>query len=106
MSKLGICKLCLLRKERRFSHILPEFCYKPAYDSKHRAIEITLEPLKENRNLQKGYREYLLCDDCEGLINDEYEKYFLNVWYRQKKLPDRVPGQSLVISGLDYTKFK
>lgn len=106
MSKFGICKLCLLQKGLRHLHIIPEFCYKPLYDLKHRVIEISLEDsLEENFDLQKGYREYLLCGDCENLIS-KHETYFSNTWYQQKKLPDRIADELLEVNGLDYAKFK
>lgn len=74
------------------------------YDSKHRANELTIEPF-ENKFIQKGYRENLLCEDCEGVIN-KYETYFAKTWYQQKKLPDKIENNHTILSGLDYLNFK
>ena len=73
-------------------------------DLKHRANELTIEPFK-NKFIQKGYRENLLCEDCEGVIN-KYETYFAKTWYQQKKLPDKIENNRIVLTGLDYTNFK
>ena len=99
-----LCRLCLDDTDLCRSHIVPEFFYIPTYDSKHRAHETTLEPF-DQRYLQKGHRERLLCKDCEGKIS-KYETYVEHVWYRQKKLPDRMAHDVLVITGLEYSKFK
>lgn len=61
------CRLCLQIKDLRRSHIIPEFIYKPLYSSEHnRVIEIK-EGLVPGL-MQKGYREELLCQDCEKLL--------------------------------------
>jgi len=53
------------------SHILPEFFYLDLYEEKHRTLQIT----KENEKyIQKGIREYLLCQQCETKLS-RYEKY-------------------------------
>lgn len=104
MSSRKLCALCSMPKKLVGSHIIPEFCYKPMYDSKHRASELTIKPFK-NKFIQKGYRENLLCEDCEGVIN-KYETYFAKTWYQQKKLPDKLENSHLILNGLDYVNFK
>ena len=74
------------------------------YDSKHRANELIVEPFK-NKFIQKGWRENLLCEGCEGVIN-KYETYFAKTWYQQKKLPDKIENNNIILTGLDYTNFK
>ena len=98
------CALCLSNTDLCKSHIIPEFMYKPTYDSKHRAHETMLEPYGQ-RYLQKGYRQRLLCKECEGRLS-KYEAYVKHVWYDQKRLPDEMAQDELVISGLEYTQFK
>ncbi|MDD5222392.1 MAG: hypothetical protein PHE84_00245 [bacterium] len=97
-----ICKLCLQDKELCSSHIIPEFLFKPTYDEKHRAHQLTIEPLNNNY-IQKGIREELLCKSCEGKIN-KYETYFSQEW--PKKLPKEIPTDLCLIENLDYEKFK
>jgi hypothetical protein len=101
------CRLCHSEgEELRFSHILPEFLYKPLRDEKHRYIAFMhkQETGAKRVLLQKGIREYLLCGDCEQVLA-KYERYAANVL---RKLPDtarQLPGV-VPVKGVDYTKFK
>lgn len=101
------CRLCQSEGELRFSHILPEFLYKPLYDEKHRLIGLKPEPdpgLNEDL-LQKGIREYLLCADCEQHLS-KFERYASQVL---RELPDasREPAGAVVrVPGIDYARFK
>jgi hypothetical protein len=98
------CKLCLKEKPLQNSHIIPEFCYKSLYDGKHRAFELKLRE-KGREILQKGIREKLLCADCEGLINTEFENPFYNFWFEQIRLPVILPNIPYVITGINYERF-
>lgn len=100
----GICRLCHSRAILRFSHIVPELCYLAAYDAKHRAQKLTSDK-RRNPPIQKGIREYLLCDGCENKLS-KIEGDFKNYWYGGPALP-KVPALgSVVISGFNYTWFK
>ena len=66
------CRLCGERRKLCLSHIVPEFCFKPLYDPKYVLIRQTADG--RSSKLQKGLRERLLCEMCEGWINDHYEK--------------------------------
>lgn len=101
----SICKLCLKDSELRNSHIIPEFFYKPMYDSKHRFFQLSLEQNKKNKYVQKGLREYLLCNDCEQHIN-EYEKYANRVMFYEKHLSIKQDDKIDIIEGLDYRLMK
>lgn len=102
------CRLCHSEDEDlRFSHILPEFLYKPLRDEKHRYIGLKYgqETGAKRILLQKGIREYLLCGNCEQVLA-KYELYAADVL---RKLPDisREPaGRVVYIAGVDYTRFK
>lgn len=96
------CKLCHKVSKLCDSHIIPEFLYKPSYDEKHRAQLLIVEPNKD-KLLQKGFREQLLCVDCEGEFS-KLETYVSKLW--QKQIPAEIPDDLLVIKGLDYTQFK
>ena len=97
----GICRLCKKKAKLCNSHILPEFFYLDLYEE-HRVLQIT----KENEKvIQKGIREYLLCQQCETRIS-RYEKY-------AKELIQKIPNFSrddslgiLYSDKVDYTKFK
>jgi hypothetical protein len=100
----GTCALCLRQKPLCASHVIPEFCYRPTYDAKHRARLMESTRMAE-RLVQKGIREYLLCSDCEQKIN-EYETYFKTFWFDMKALPDKVAQQVVTVSAIDYDRFR
>ncbi len=93
------CRLCLRSRELRESHIIPEYLYKPGYDEKHRLVKL-VRGVPKALQAQKGLRQHLLCDDCEGFINDEYEKPALEFF--NEKIPDTVAGNTCLIEGINY----
>jgi hypothetical protein len=103
-SVVGRCALCGNTRALRRSHIIPEFCYI-GYDEHHRLIEVDRVRAKE-RYLQKGHRQPLLCDACEQLLNDRYEKSFRAAWLVDRKLPSVVSTAEVQITGLNYSTFK
>jgi hypothetical protein len=81
--------------------VISDLLYKPTYDPQHRAIEMSATG--NQRFLQTGYWEYMLCEACEQRLN-KLETYFSNAW---PMLPTNVAGLPLVfLQGLDYTRFK
>lgn len=98
------CKLCHQIRELRNSHIIPELCYLAAYDPLHRAQKFEADAGKR-RLIQKGLREYLLCDDCEGKLS-KWENQFKQYWYSTPALPQTVPPGPVTIRGFDYAAFK
>lgn len=103
MTTRGTCKLCLTKADLHDSHIIPEFCYKSAYDSKHRATQTVLDP-ERTKLLQKGLREPILCGACEQKIG-KLESYFAGLWYSKKALTTPFP-ELQTLTGLDYDRFK
>jgi hypothetical protein len=99
------CKLCHKKKPLRKSHIIPEFFYRPGYDEKGRLF-VVREGISEDRYIQKGIREYLLCSECEHFLNDNYEKYFYEFWYKKKNILKETVGKIYKVIGLDYAKAK
>ena len=113
----GTCRLCSKLGVLRNSHIVPEFMYKPVY-LEHRMIGFkeSKEGTKEVVH-QKGLREYLLCDSCEGHLNTSYECPNVAVWeplcsrgtYPGLVVTHRTTGQGTEIAnvtGVDYAKLK
>lgn len=96
------CKLCLNEKELCDSHIIPEFLYEKLYDEKHRGREFTIEPYK-TKFIQKGYREKLLCNNCETEIS-KLEKYFSDIW--KNRIPKIIEQPLYILNNLEYSKFK
>lgn len=99
-----LCKLCLQESQVENSHIIPEFCFKPLYDEKHRAIQIESESPRKTL-IQKGIREKLLCRSCEQKISI-WEKYFSEIWMIDNLYPDDFEESIRWLSGLDYKKLK
>lgn len=99
------CALCLYERPIRQSHIVPEFLYLGLYDEKHRFEKISADPNESNRTLQKGLRESLLCDECEGLFA-KWERYASMVFRGGTPIAVKQSENHLFLSGLDYHSFK
>jgi len=101
------CALCHNDVEAlRRSHIIPEFFYKKIYDDKHRFqvfSEKSTRPVM--REQQKGLRECLLCDDCEGRLS-KWERHAQLALFGGIELGSRDRGDHMEYTGLDYTRFK
>ena len=101
----GICKLCLMETKLNNSHIIPEYFYKPMYDSKHRFFKLSRELNIKNEFVQKGLREYLLCNSCEQQIN-EYEKYANRVMFYEPPKNISQNSKIVIVEGIDYKLMK
>jgi hypothetical protein len=102
--KIGTCQLCLKQEELAFSHIYPEFFYKGTYDDSHRFISVTSHPRHHVKPFQKGFREHLLCKNCEGQFS-RYESYAATLLRQISKL-DTNGKRHLSIPQFDYVIFK
>ena len=97
------CQLCHQERELRNSHIVPEFMFKPLYDAKHRFYSVTPRPDEKTEFMQKGLREKLLCDTCEGRLS-RFENYAKKLLYGGTQYtPTKYTN---VFDGVDYHKFK
>ena len=101
---IGQCALCLGNRPLCKSHIIPEFCYKPTYDRKHRGRQLSTEK-KGFKYVQKGTRERLLCEDCEQKIG-RHEKYFKEFWFDGGVLPTAISQRYVRVRGAEYSPFK
>jgi len=102
--KFGICKLCLVEKDLAHSHIFPEFFYEPTYDETNRFVSLSTHPRHKLKLFEKGLREYLLCEECEGQFS-RYETYAASILRKAEdfRTPD---NHFVVIPDFDYTRFK
>jgi len=99
------CRLCLQPKELRKSHIISEFFYKPVYIESHKLKLIpNFHGIKKYRNLQKGIREKLLCNECEQL-RSSWEKYVRDVFFGSEIEALNTKTQ-IKIRNLEYQQFK
>lgn len=102
---IGTCKLCKQKRKLCRSHIIPEFMYKEIYDDKHRALKMQDTLQGKKGTVQKGYRSYILCGDCEQLVNDTIEKPFLALW-SSTQLPDKLNSEKYIVRNLNYDTVK
>jgi len=62
-----VCALCQQTRTLRNSHIIPEFLHAPLYEENPRRYNTYgVDGRPKLGVLQKGEREHLLCDECEG----------------------------------------
>jgi len=76
------------------------------YDDSRRIVTMTPEDPSDKRMVQKGLWSWLLCENCEQLVNTRYEVPFFNYWYQG-------PGEETVarlgtgqLAGIPYEAFK
>jgi len=99
------CKLCLQDKPLQNSHVVPEFFYKPSYDEKHRIYARIGGKLAHMPPLQKGFREGLLCWDCEQKLSP-YEKYNREILYGGVQITGSKKRHRIEFTGLDYQRVR
>ncbi len=99
------CQLCHQESALRNSHIIPEFQYKPLYDNKHRFYVISTDPNQKQKFEQKGFREELLCDTCEGVFS-RWEGYAKKVIFDDTVYLVERTDHYMRLGGIDYLPFK
>lgn len=101
-----ICKLCKNERTLKKSHIIPEFFYKPLYDSIHRFHGLSTDEKDKNSLIQKGIREKLLCAECEQKIG-KWERYTSELFFGQSiNLKKSIHDKTILFEGVDYSQFK
>ena len=98
-----ICKLCRKSAKLRRSHILPEFFYSSVYDDLHRTMLISSS--EKEKLIQKGVREYLLCQECETKLS-RYEGYAVKVIQDIPNFEKDSSGFFVFSNNIDYRLFK
>lgn len=110
------CKLCLGEFQKiSNSHIVPECFYSAIYNQKHQFIPITEDNHMKASIEQKGYREELLCLDCENKLSiwenktskdlkdiTDKKTGFLNINHCKKCLPQKC----VLIENINHDSFK
>jgi hypothetical protein len=103
--QIGRCRLCQIDKELCNSHILPEFLYLPLYEEKHHTF-LMIPKGKEKYPPQKGIREYLLCNDCDGKVIGKWETYSSPIIKSIQDLNITRNGDEYMIQNVQYADFK
>lgn len=106
--------MCLReRVDLRKSHVLSEFLYEPTYErydpkapKKGRMLELPSNADEKLSHLQKGYRERLLCGECEQHLNKICEHYAAGVLRRMDETEIKSGEGYVVIEDVDYKAFK
>lgn len=106
----GICKLCLKPAVLRRSHILPDMAYAGIIEKNLHPRMVIVQDVVEGRisdkTQQTGYREWLLCENCE-LRFSVYERYASEHFFRAKlTVPTSESDRLVRISGLNYAPLK
>lgn len=102
---IGKCKLCQVVTELKYSHIIPEYFYKPMYDVNHRFMQISTTPDIPTKLNQKGAREYLLCDRHEQQFS-KYERYVSQAYYYNEAKNIRQNDKLFTVENVDYSLMK
>lgn len=103
--KFGKCRLCLKDKNLVYSHIFSEFLYKPIYENNHTYTSVLNPPPYKTKQFQKGMREYLLCENCDGNIIHDYENYAATLFKKIEK-QSNADLSNIIIKEFDYRRFK
>ena len=103
------CRLCQSQAKLCASHVVPEFCYSYDESGKSRFALATLVPAASGAprmmKVQKGYREYLLCPQCEQVLC-AHEARFSLLWRRVLSQAPFTVGQAVEVHGADYHSTK
>jgi len=75
----GVCKLCLTHQNLQKSHYLPKALYRLCRQDNRNPIIATATVVDFS---QKQMSKYLLCKECEDLLNKHGEKYTLEMIHR------------------------
>ncbi len=75
----GKCKLCEKNTNLEQSHIIPKFIYKWLKETS--ATGYLRFGQNPNKRIQDGFKEYLLCGDCEDLLNKWETEFATNIFH-------------------------
>ena len=104
----GVCRLCLEPAELRKSHIIPKFIWRDSGlvgANKNYSVTCVSDPRYSESNRQDGFKEDLLCAECEGKFS-RLESYI------KPKIDGAIsrsvsrPQGHFIWTGWDYAKTK
>ncbi len=105
------CRLCNRTRVLANSHIVPEWAYLVLYNHQHKFLPIRFRTARADRAEQKGFRQKLLCADCESRFS-KYEGYakqfFLSLCHENhgELRLEKLTGAVSRISNFDYFKLR
>jgi len=98
-----VCKLCRKLAKLSYAHILPEFFFSSVYDDLHRTMLVSSS--EKEKLIQKGVREYLLCQECETKLS-RYEGYAVTVIKNIPAFEEDLSGSFIFSNNINYKLFK
>lgn len=105
--------MCLEEQELRKSHILSEFLYEPTYQhfdpdnpKKKRMLQVPSDVSVRLSYPQKGFREKLLCGECEQHLNQIGERYAAGVLKTMDNTEIPAGNRYAIVRDVDYASFK
>src|SRR5438128_878337 len=104
----GTCRLCEQDRSLRKSHVAPKFLWKTSGmtgDKRSFSIRSTTHPHLSEHHRQDGFKEHLLCEDCEGQFS-RYEDYSRRILFGRKSPVLQRPAGHYIWDGLNYAKLK
>lgn len=102
---MTLCPLCLCERDLVVSHIIPGFLYGPIRNEKNQLLQLTGFG-KGHRIVQDGFKQPLLCGDCDGKLNSWYEQPFQRQWTDRYPFPETAAPGSVFKCQFDYQTFK
>lgn len=102
------CRLCLRERDLRESHIVSGFIWrnsKVTGDKRRFDLKCISDPNLNEPHRQDGFKEHLLCDECEGRFS-RFENYARRKLFCRSGPVLQRPKGHFVWSGLDYTRLK
>lgn len=80
MNESEKCRLCKSQSKLQVSHAIGNAVFKRiSRKSSGKAILLSNDIHDENKYSSDSWAEHMLCRNCEALLNDNYEKYGLDV---------------------------
>ncbi len=100
----GICKLCLKQDRLYKSHILPKFIFRKIIEDGKLSILNNSKIFDISTN---GYKEFLLCFDCEKKLGN-YETYSSKVLSNLNKSPFKISDNGIfkIYENIEYKRIK
>jgi hypothetical protein len=107
--RYGSCRLCNANSLLVEGHILPKFLLRQTGltgANKKFMLQCYSNPAATEAHRQDGFKEYLMCEVCDGGIIGTLENYASKQFRRDDSPLSQVPSNGFLWSDLDYAKMK
>ncbi len=110
--KRGTCRLCGLERDLIKAHIIPESFYRSLYREDDRYLVQYCGQGEEFHCTSKigGFDDSILCQKCDGILNDKFDKYAFDNLINEKMVPVQLknigPWTLCHVFGVDGIRLK